>query len=301
MKYEESFNITSNLINECQIPDREDLIKLVDDIKNEKNKHKKNELQNQLITQTSKLVMKYARKYEKFCQSLTIDDLFQCGIIGLLTAVEKFDSSLGYSFTTYSIWWIKQNMLRTISDTDKTIRFPVHLEEKMYKIGMAKEALLIEHFEESKNYDSMLLKKVKELYETDKLKFTNQDILTYNTLSSVLSFELKTNDEENGKDTTLGSMIRSPQDVFEEVYAKELKRELLSFLEHILTERELDVVKKRFGFENGKSYTLQEIADMYNITRERVRQIEAASLKKMRERAPRWGFTSSRYEEDCYG
>ena len=292
-------NITSELCHKSSaLPDKPGIIELIKKIKEEKDKKTKDELTEQLIVQNSKLIMKYAWKYKKVCQSLEIDDLFQAGAIGLLKAVDSFEPDLGYTFSTYAVWWIKSIIGRTVKCTDKLIRFPVSIEEKMCKLALAHDELKKEGIQDT---PEALLIKVKELFENKRMCFTKEDIENYNFMYCVQSLDYVPNAHDR-RDASLASKIKSPQDVYEEVYFTEMSNELRRFIDHILTQKEKDVIYKRFGFtENGQCYTLQQIGDEYGITRERVRQIESSAMKKLKQNSPRYGFTKTRYQEDFYG
>lgn len=294
----ETKNVIKELCYESVIPDKPEIIELVKKIKKEKDKQTKDELTEQLIAKNSKLIMKYVWKYKKSCQSLEIDDLFQAGVIGLLKALDNFDLNLDYTFSTYAVWWIKSIIGRTIKKTDKLIRFPVSVEEKMCKLALAHGELVKEGIQDT---PEALLAKVKELFENEKMRFSKKDVENYNFMYCVQSLDYVP-DPYDKYDASLVSKIKSPQDVYEEVYFTEMSNELRRFIDHILTQKEKDVIYKRFGFtENGQCYTLQQIGDEYGITRERVRQIESSAMKKLKQNSPRYGFTKTRYQEDFYG
>ncbi len=228
----------------------------------------------ELVAANLRLVISIARKYITVPNSLSFEDLIQEGNIGLMKAADKFDYTLGYKFSTYATWWIRQAITRAIADQSRTIRIPVHLHDNLRKMYVAINKYVSEYGEEpSDKYLAELLGITEETVRERKLA-------SQGTIS--LSQPVRSDNEEDSD--VLESFIEDPNCseniVTDALYLNDFK--LAVFDRSPLTVREKMVLKYRFGIDMSRSYTLEEIGKILGITRERVRQIESKALRRLR-------------------
>lgn len=226
------------------------------------------EAREEMICSNLRLVVSIAKRYTN-TNFLSFLDLIQEGNLGLIKAVERYDYRMGYRFSTYATWWIRQAITRGVADTDRTIRLPVHMGETVRKI--IRTANQME--QQGCKYDTKKIAEKLGLSETkvkDALRFS----------SHLVSLEMPISDDNT---SVFGDFLEDNETISPEENAMEvsLQMELAKQME-ALSERERKVLELRFGLYQGRRHTLEEVGNYFGVTRERIRQIESKALRKLR-------------------
>ena len=228
-----------------------------------------------LIEANLRLVYKLARRYAKvgLKAGLDYEDLVQEGRVGLIVAVDKFDPARGFKLSTYATWWIRQTIHRGLQDYQYSVHIPVHMQEKYWQLRRKEQFLSVQWSRQPSD---------EELAEAMGWTVGRvQNVLRLERMMDLSSLDESLGDDSNS--LSLGSLLADPDDDTEEQALETVSNASLLRSLKILDEREQRVLELRYGFVGGREHTLEEIGRMFKVTRERIRQIEARALRKLRQ------------------
>lgn len=234
---------------------------------------KRKQALNNLVIANQKLVWKITLRYQRFSTvSFDVYDMYQVGMQGLMRAVEKFDVNMEHQFSTYATWWIRQSITRSIADYSTTIRIPVHMRDKIIKYITVQNEFWEENERVASNDELADLLNI----SSDKVN----ELQIFSKIANLSSLDIPIGEDEG---SFIGEFIQDDKQQSPEAYVEKvaLKKEIKELLEKKLTPKESRIIDSRFGLTDDQTHTLEEIGQAENVTRERIRQIEAKAIKKL--------------------
>lgn len=228
-----------------------------------------------LCMKNKNLVYKYVKNYKKIYRNLLDeDDLFQIGIMGMITAAKKFDISLGNQFTTYAIWWIKQSITRAICDEGFIIRIPVHKMEQIMSVFRRDQQLALLNNNPHERKQIIAKEKNISIEEVEELFDLKKNFLNTSSLDTPIG--------EDGETSILDILDVKSENHIEDIIYSDILKDAINVAMADLKDKEKDVLNRRYGLNGYDVQTLEEIGQIYGVTRERIRQIEDGAIRKLR-------------------
>lgn len=269
---------TNKMFDKFELMDSKDIVELIKQYKETRDEL----LLNKILEQQYKLVMKMARKYYKSGEiTYEFDDLIQEGMIGVMRAIEKFDPESGFMFSTYSSWWIRQSITRYIVSQDDMFNRGMGI-WKVNALNKYRKFMMDLSEDEAKTITDKEISEKTGLSEINVKEFRE---INFNTLR--LDAPVKQDEDATMQDL----FICSDEDQYAEIERNELVEEIMT----VLTDKEKDIMLQLFGFMDGEPKTLQYVADQYDVSRERIRQIKEKSIRKLRGRIRRTGLKNDEF------
>lgn len=224
-----------------------------------------------LINSNLRFVVNVAKKYQG--QGLPIEDLIDEGNIGLMTALDKFDPEKGYHFISYAVWWIRQSIMKAICDKGRAVRLPLNRTNELFQIQKAQKNIL-----KASGEEASLEEIAKETGLDEQLV---KDLI--NISRDMVSFDAPISSSDDAQDSLVGDFIQDDNYGPEEITIQKCLKEDINEALSTLSDKEKDIIILRFGLNNKAPMSLKEIGEVYNLTKERIRQIEKSALEKLKQ------------------
>lgn len=235
---------------------------------NAKNGDKKS--RDKLANSNLRFVVSIAKKYRG--QGMSLEDLISEGNIGLLTAIDKFEPEKGYHFISYAVWWIRQSILKALAEQSRPVRLPLNRSNEMIQINRAKNILIHEEGITNPSYELISQKCGLDIDTVKNLLTISREMISFDSPIS--------NDEDD--ESNLSNFVEDSSQSPEEDMINEMMKSDVNSLLSVLSDKERDIINKRYGFCDNEPMSLKAIGDEYNLTKERIRQIEKGALEKIK-------------------
>lgn len=282
--FEESYKCSLNIYPTTEVLSREEVTSLFTKLKDEKTtEDEKKNIKDKIILHNTRLVVFVAKRYVTVAKSYSMEDLCQTGIIGLVKAIERYDYTLGYSFSTYAFWWIRQSIERELCSNDALIRKPVYLVNKHSQFSRMREKWLNEYNREPSKEEFLAFVR-KNLSSAVRMT----EIEDYYLLNPLLiSLNTKYANEEGDKDCEFSnfiseSLVNENISIEDEIIKNEMWDYVLNVIKNAVTEKEYSVLVRRFGLKDNRIETLSKIGYDRGCSKENIRQIESRAIRKIK-------------------
>ena len=282
--FEESYKCSLNIYPTTEVLSREEVTSLFTKLKDEKTtEDEKKNIKDKIILHNTRLVVFVAKRYVTVAKSYSMEDLCQTGIIGLVKAIERYDYTLGYSFSTYAFWWIRQSIERELNNNDALIRKPVYLAYKHFQFSKMREKWFNEYNREPSKEEFLAF--VRENLSSAVRMTEIEDYYLLNPL--LISLNTKYTNEERDEDCEFSnfiseSLVNENISIEDEIIRNEMWDYVLNIIKNAVTEKEYNVLVRRFGLKDNRTETLTEIGDDRGCSKENIRQIESRAIRKIK-------------------